>query len=529
MKDAKRLVLFYLDQLNRRRWLAIAFAWGVCILGWVAVAFMPNRYVSEARFYVDTTTLLNPLLRGISVNSDDKTRDQEVAVMQRTLTSRPNLTRVAQMTDLDKAAKSEAQLQALINKLEDRIAITSQGPNLFLVQYSDNSPETARSVVQALLTIFVESSVGNKREDIQTAKSFIETQIADYEGQLKTAEAKLADFKVKNIGFFSSNSQTFAARLEGAREGLESAKTDYQDAVAQRDALNRQLNSTPRLIAVDAASPFAANGQVQGTSLQQRIRALQTKLEELRLQYTDKHPDVIATQEQLKRLTAPKVKGVKADAEDIDTPAFRVPNDVYAQLSMKVSDAETRVASSKHKLEEAERIFNDLQQKASEAPRVEAEFTNLNRDYEVLKASYEGLLQRRESARIAQAADSTTEPVQFRVIAAPELPARPTGPKRTIFNTIVLILGIAAGAGFVVLLTTIEDHVATADDLAEIANVPILGSISTVTSLERREAAERKPDRFKFAAAGLVAVFLFVVVVGPNFASVADRFSMWLS
>jgi len=528
MKDAKRLVLFYLGQLQRRRWLAIAFAWGVCILGWTAVALMPNRYVSEARFYVDTTTLLNPLLRGISVNSDDKTRDQEVAVMQRTLTSRPNLTRVAQMTDLDKSAKSEAQLQSLINMLERRITINGQGPNLFVVQYSDNSPETARNVVQALLTIFVESSVGNKREDIQTARSFIEAQIADYEGQLKTAEAKLADFKVKNVGFFSSNSQTFAARLEAAGEGLESAKADYQDALAQRDALNRQLSTTPRLIAVDAASPFSSNGVQQGTTLQQRIRLLQTKLEELRLQYTEKHPDVIATQEQLRRLTAPRKKGEMAEF-DSDTPALRVPNDVYAQISMKVSDADTRVASAKHKMEEADRIFNDLQQKASEAPRVEAEFTNLNRDYEVLKASHEGLLQRRESARIAQAADSTTEPVQFRVIAAPELPATPAGPKRTIFNTIVLILGLAAGAGFVVLLTTIEDQVATPDDLAAIANIPLLGSVSTVPALEQRAISERKPDRFKYAAAGLAVAFLFVVTVGPNFSSIADRFQTWLS
>ena len=527
MKDAKRLVLFYLDQLNRRRWLAIAFAWGVCILGWAAVALMPNRYVSEARFYVDTTTLLNPLLRGISVNSDDKTRDQEVAVMQRTLTARPNLIRVAQMTDLDKTAKTDAQLQGLINRLESRIIITGQGPNLFLVSYSDNSPEMARNVVQALLTIFVESSVGSKREDIQTAKSFIETQIGDYEGQLKEAEAKLADFKVKNVGFFSSSAQTFAVRLESAREALEAAKTDYIDATAQRDALNRQLSTTPRLIAVDAASP-TASGQTPGTSLQQRIRTLQIKLEELRMQYTDKHPDVIATTEQLKRLTAPRAKG-ESDSDNVDAPALRVPNDLYAQLSLKVSDAETRVASSKHKVDEAQRIFTDLEQKASEAPRIEAEFTNLNRDYEVLKASYEGLLQRRESARIAQAADSTTESVQFRVIAAPELPATPSGPKRTIFNTIVLILGLGAGIGFVVLLTTIEDHVATTDELTEIANIPILGSVSTVAALHKREIAEQGPSRFKFAAAGLVAVFIFIVVVGPNFASIADRFSGWLS
>src|SRR5688572_13179068 len=182
MTDLKRQVLIFLDQLWRRRWTALAFTWAVCLVGWLAVALMPNRYVSEARFYVDTQSLLNPLLKGISVNSEDKGREEQVTIMQRTLTSRPNLMKVAQMTDLDKTAQSEAELQNLIQSLEDRISIKAQGANLFVVEFSDNSPKLARDVVQSLLTIFVESSVGDKREDIQTAKSFIESQIAEYEG-----------------------------------------------------------------------------------------------------------------------------------------------------------------------------------------------------------------------------------------------------------------------------------------------------------------------------------------------------------
>jgi uncharacterized protein involved in exopolysaccharide biosynthesis len=95
-----------IDQVWRRRWLALGFAWTVCAVGWLAVALMPDRFQSEARFYVDTQSLLTPLLKGISVNADDRSRDQEVAIMQRTLTSRPNLTRIAQMTDLDKSVNS---------------------------------------------------------------------------------------------------------------------------------------------------------------------------------------------------------------------------------------------------------------------------------------------------------------------------------------------------------------------------------------------------------------------------------------
>ena len=101
--------------------------------------------------------------------------------MQRTLTSRPNLAKVAQMTDLDKGAQSEGDMEALIDSLEQRVSLRSQGTNLFQLEFSDNSPRVARDVVQALLTIFVESSVGNKRVDIQTARSFIEEQLEEYE------------------------------------------------------------------------------------------------------------------------------------------------------------------------------------------------------------------------------------------------------------------------------------------------------------------------------------------------------------
>jgi len=527
MNDIKRLITVTLDQVWRRRWLALAFAWAVCMVGWFAVALMPDKYVSEAKFYVDTTTMLNPLLRGISVSSDDH-RDQEVAIMQRTITSRPNLARIAQMTDLDKSVHSQAGMQGLLKSLEDRITIQSQGPNLFAVQFSDNSPTLAKNVVQALLTIFVENSAGNKREDIQTARSFIDNQIKDYEGQLKAAEQRLADFKVKNTGFFSSSSQTFAMRLEGARENIEAVRLDYNDAVAQREEARRQLAATPQFLAIDAASPYAT--VATGSPLQQRIRTLQTQLDDLKLQYTDKYPDVIRTQAALDAA----IKQQNALGGDSKDPGgqmvagkAQIPNEVHAQLSLRVAEAGTRAGQARRKLDEAQALYEDLQKKASEAPRVEAEFTNLNRDYEVLKSTYEGLLQRRESARVAAAADSTTEPVQFRLIAPPQVPARASGPKRVLFNTLVLIFGLGAGIGFVVLMTRVEDRVATPEDLDQISEYPILGCVSTVITAARRLQLRHDMRRFAGATVGLAAVFVLLLLSSPNFSTVLRNFGVW--
>src|SRR3974390_2491335 len=117
MKDLKKNVFLLLEALQRRHWTALIVAWGVCFGGWLAVSFMPNRYVSDARFHVDTTSLLTPLLKGVSVDSDDQSRDRQVAIMQRTLASRPNLMKVVQMTDMDKSVHSDAELQNLVSSL----------------------------------------------------------------------------------------------------------------------------------------------------------------------------------------------------------------------------------------------------------------------------------------------------------------------------------------------------------------------------------------------------------------------------
>jgi polysaccharide chain length determinant protein (PEP-CTERM system associated) len=525
MDDIKRIVSNALDQVWRRRWLALGFAWTVCMIGWLGVALMPDRYQSEARFYVDTQSLLNPLLKGISVNTDDRSKDQEVMIMQRTLTSRPNLTRIAQMTDMDKSVHSEADMQTLIAGLERRITIQSQGTNLFAVQYSDNSPTLAKNVVQALLTIFVESSTGNKREDIQTARAFIETQISDYEGQLKAAEQRLADFKVKNVGFFSSTSQTFAMRLEQAREHMDALRLELGDAAAQRDQARTQRDQTPQYLAVDSVSSYG--GGERSSPMQQRIHTLQSKLDELKLQYTPKHPEVMRTQEALNALLVEqrRVNGGpgKMTDDELASGKAQVPNDLYSQLSLRLAEAETRVASARRKLDDAQNTFSELEKKASEAPRIEAEFTNLNRDYEVLKASYEGLLQRRESARIAAAADSTTEPVQFRLIAAPDVPARPAGPMRALFNSAVFLLGIGAGIGFVILVGRIEDRVSMPEDLYELGDYPVLGCVSTVVTEARRIARLHDLKRFGAAAAGLAFIFVVMLAASPNVSSVLRK------
>lgn len=70
-----------------RRWLVLGVAWGICILGWLAIASIPNRYDSRARLLVDINQIL----------PDDTTAGfggrQRIDQIRETLTSARNLER----------------------------------------------------------------------------------------------------------------------------------------------------------------------------------------------------------------------------------------------------------------------------------------------------------------------------------------------------------------------------------------------------------------------------------------------------
>lgn len=525
MEDFREQLLFYFDQMWRRRWIALSFAWLVCALGWTFVAFLPDEYASDARIYVDTDSLLNPLLRGIAVDSNQD-QDQEVAIMQRTLTSRPNLTQVARMTDLDKTVNDDGAMQALLDDLEQRVAIRAEGPKLFRVSFSDNQPATARNVVQALLTIFVESTVGNKREDMETARSFIETQIEEYERQLEEAEQKLADFKVVNLQYLSNSAQSFAVRLENQRAAMKELQFQYDDGVAELGQLRDRLEATPQLLTMETAPVLN-----QEDPLLARIRALQTQLDQMQLLYTERHPEVRRLKEILTGLENQARQQVNQDdsqrleALPQDTVTTQTANPVFDSLALRVVEQETIVASAKRRLDEAVKEVTRLEDMAATAPGVEADFTALNRDYEVIQGNYENLLGRREAARISQAAESRTEPVQFRIIAAPEIPAKPEGPNRPLFNIAVFIVGLGAGFGFAFLMIQIDDRISTPEKLLELTGLPILGTISPVEPLEGRPNFLRENAAFSSLAVFLVLASAGVIVSSPNLSDLPDRIS----
>ena len=198
MNELYVLVISTLLNIWQRRWSAACIAWIVCIGGWIFVAFEKDVYESNARIYVDTTSMLRPLLKNLAVESNVY---HQLDIMRRTLLSDPNIEKVMRMTDLDLEINSPQEMADEIEDFRERVTVTASDENLFGIRYQAVEPEITKQVVQSILTIFVEGNLGQSRKDMDAARRFINEQLRSYESQLEAAEGRLAKFKQKNMAF----------------------------------------------------------------------------------------------------------------------------------------------------------------------------------------------------------------------------------------------------------------------------------------------------------------------------------------
>jgi hypothetical protein len=188
-------------------------------------------------------------------------------------------------------------------------------------------------------------------------------------------------------------------------------------------------------------------------------------------------------------------------------------NPVFQRMRVSLADAEAAVASLSAKLATYEEQYAQLKASARQVPEIEAEYTQLNRDYEILKTTYSNLLTRRQAAAMG-ANVQEQEDAMFRIVEPPRVSSEPVRPTRLMMLVLAFVaaLGIGLLASFAA--NEIRPAFYDAQSLRTFAERPLLGTVSLrPTEAMRREG---RFDRLLFLGglAGLFASFAGVVAFG---------------
>lgn len=515
MHEIVEQILGYLRGMWRYRWYSLAVAWTISLGGWFFVHRLPDQFEASARVYVDTQSILRPLLRGLTV---DVNPDSQIQLMTRTLLSRPNLEKVARMTDLDLKARDSTQMDVLLDRLSKHISLRSLGrENLYTIGFEDKDPGFAKKVVQSLLTIFVENALGETRQDSDTAQRFLDKQIAEYEARLLAAEERLKNFKRQNVELMPQSGQDHYTKMQEMGGQLSAARLDLKQIEQRRDTLKAQLDGDTATFGVGPKPVITQDGPVSITDsapVDGRIKAMEEKLDLLLLQYTDKHPDVIAVRQTIADLRKQRDKelaeiraaaAAAAKASGSGGEPAQEGNPYLQQVRMLLTTEEGNVAAARVRVEEFERRLAEMQRMVNSVPEIEAQLKALNRDYDVTRQNYDQLLARRESARLSQQAGQTNEDIKFKVIDPPRVPNEPTGPNRVALMSGVFVASILGGIAVAFLVSQLRPTFDSRRMLTDFTGLPVLGMVSIVVS----PATIR---RQRYGLAGFVGMGMLLVL-----------------
>ncbi len=488
-----------------RRWIALAVAWGVCLLGWLAVAMIPNSYESRARIFVELDDVLGDELK---IAGDG---EQAITRVRQTLTSATNLEKIIRSTQLGDKVQTDLEMQNAVEDLSDNIRVSLQQDNLFEItatigkgSLSDaENAKLAQEVVQQMIDLFREQNIADNRGDVAQTMIFLEQQLEERKKELEAIEQRRLAFEAANPEAVAGAGAS-AMRLQTMRSEMRNVDADIAAAQSALAAINGQIAGTPRTIVMPG------EGGARGALMQAEAQLSGMRARGL----TNSHPDVQAQMRQ--------VEALRSQAEREPAGSGGSPNPAYSSLVSIRAERQANVQALQARKVALQSDISALIATQADEPAVAAEASRISRDYEVQKEKYDELLQSRERMRVRGDYETNRSSFQFDVIDPPILPQKPAAPNRPLLLVGVLLSGLVVGAGVAFLLGLLRSSFTTAERLEKALELPVIGTVSRSMTVEATLHEKLRLKQFLAGSGALAGIcFLLLVVEIVQVGSVA--------
>ncbi len=451
----------------RRKWFFVVPVILTLISGLIYALFAPRIYEAQALIVIQSEKLINPLIQGLAVPTAISDR---LHTLREEILSFTNLSRLITTHGLDRTIPSNnpVAFERLVVELRDDIKVRMKGDSLIQVSYEGRDPIKVQELVNSLTDIVIERNTAIQEQETTTAVSFIEEELNVYRKKLEESEQKLREFKELYM-----TQMPIATALNGQLKDLE---------LQLSTLLIDNMPEHPRVIEVKRQIEEVRNQR------DEEIRRLVA-----RGVLADKDPALY--EELLNQMDAVKNSG-KADAA-----AKRV-QEAYNALVQGLESPEVQRTGSQIAVN-SEGTMIQLSDAAANsltlAPRQQQELVRLTRDYSVNEQIYRGLLEKLERAKITGRLGEDDQGGKFVVIERARYPLRPIKPQLVQVFLMALLGGIGLGVGAVILSEYLDQSIQNAEEVAELLEVPVLGSISTiVTASDLEHRRRRRKDMVSF-------------------------------
>jgi polysaccharide chain length determinant protein (PEP-CTERM system associated) len=364
----------------------------------------------------------------------------------------------------------------------------------FDVGFWHSNPDVATAVANDLADLFVSSSAAQAKDDAIRAIDFAKIESERLAGDLRDREARLTTFRQKNPGGLPEDRVRNQDRALSLEREIAAIDADLRAARARRDLLDAQLRDTPRdNLTVDETGQMVMGGASRLAMAQQELAAALAK-------YSESHPDVRRLRREIATLSTETATSTAAPT-----------NPAYVQLQSQVNAANIEVRELASRRSSVSSQLYQMQGEITLSPKLEEQYRELVRDYEVIKSQYEQMRAQQANAELQAKAANSSAAESYVLINPARLPEDPVEPDRVALMFLAIVLAIAAGVGTAFMLNVADTTVRGSPDVAAIAGAQPFAHVPTLRSSV--EARRRVTTDVALAAALTVLTLVVLYIV----------------
>lgn len=478
----------YWAMVTRRKWWIL----GPLFFGWLLVFLsawvLPATYTSESVILVEGQKVPeNYVLPNVEVDLSERLQSIEQQVLSRT-----RLLNLIERLKLYPAYSSSPDDQVLKMREDINLELV-QAPAppgktgelvAFKIDYQAPTPATAQQVNTALAGFFIDENVRASQEQSATTTQFLDAQAKAAGQALQDMQTKVRAYEAQHEGALPQELQSNIQILQSTQAQLNAAMQAKERAVQQEGYLTSLQQQYQAM---------GADGVVTPPSIDQQLETARAGLASLRARYTDDHPDVKKQVAEVARLEALK-KDMGAEAkENIDantlTPQQATAMAPMVQLHSQLKALKVEIQNQDASIRGLEQRVMEFQKRVALTPQVEAEMSDMMRDFGMTKKDYADLLAKRQASALATNLEQQQQGEQFRIIDPPSLPDKPSFPDRFKFSLAAVAVGLVLAVVFGAGMEIVDDRIRSEQDLSEASSLPVLVEIPPLpTEAEIRRA-----------------------------------------
>lgn len=439
------------------------------VIGFLTIAFAflalgivwPKNYTTSAVLYADETNIIGDLLK----DKTEVTKIDRSAKASEIIYTKPIMLSVGRRADLINDRMSESEMLKVVEFLRGRIRIERErSEDYFRLSFTSSNPDQSFEVLNAAVAEFIENAARKKRDESMSAYNFIDSQVQIYKRQLEDAEQKLKEFKSQNT---DGTEDQVNSRLASLRQDIETLKINLEETQARINSITQQLSTEGQYLQVKG----------QADDLRQRRNMLTGQLEQLRLSYQENYPDIVSLKLQIEEVDQAISKMQESGA--VFGSGEKLENPLYEELRKQLSDADVEMRTQKRRMQSLIRLQSEEMSRQERIAARQAELSELTRDNDVFRKTYEDMLQKKEAARISMTLDKEGQGVTYRVQESPSFPLRPTGLRFIHFVILGPIFAILLPIGMLMAFVFLDPHLRSARILQKQLpeDIPMIGVI----------------------------------------------------